>query len=120
VIPVQISTVRLDSFLVSAHVPKVDLVKIDVETHEAEVLEGLGEYLDRYRPAMLIEVLNDEVGSNVERLVKGKGYLYFNIDDKKGTLRQVGKIAKSDFYNYLLCNEDIARYLRLEDIGNHE
>lgn len=113
VIPTQIKVVRLDTFIERNPVEKIDLLKIDVETHEAEVLEGMGKYLDEFRPAMLIEILNDEVGARVEALVKDKDYLYFNLDETSGSIRLVETIQKSDYYNYLLCDRKIAEDLRL-------
>ena len=104
---------RLDTLINQRKIEKIDLMKIDVETHEAEVLEGMGEYLEKFKPTMLIEILNNEVGQNVENLVRGKGYLYFNLDEKTDSIRRVEKITKSDFYNYLLCNEQLADELGL-------
>ncbi|MBE0623745.1 MAG: FkbM family methyltransferase [Burkholderiales bacterium] len=112
-IPVSIQTIRLDAFVDSNRVDNIDLIKIDVETHEAEVLQGMGEYLDKFRPTILIEILNDEVGRNVQQIVGGKGYLYFNIDDRTGSIRRVTNIAKSDLYNYLLCSDKTSRELGL-------
>jgi FkbM family methyltransferase len=113
VIPTTIKTIRLDEFIESENIKKIDLMKIDVETHEAEVLEGLGKYLELFRPTILIEILNDEVGRNVENLVIKNNYLYFNIDDKNNSLKQTNQIKKSDFYNYLLCDKKTARELSL-------
>ena len=87
-------------------------MKIDVETHEPEVLDGFRSYLNQYRPTMLIEILNDEVGRKVSSAVQGLDYLYFNINEKGG-IRQVDKITKSDYYNYLLCNSKTALKLGL-------
>jgi hypothetical protein len=61
---------------------------------------------------MLIEVLNEEVGQRLNQLIEGLDYLCFNIDENKG-IRQESKITHSDYYNYLLCNEQIARELGL-------
>lgn len=93
-------------------ISKIDLIKIDVETHEAEVLEGFSEFLPVYKPSMLIEILTDEVGEKVESLVKDLNYLYFNIDEL-GSIRQVKSLSKSDFYNYLLCSPQTADKLNL-------
>ena len=35
------------------------------------------------------------------------------IDDAKNSIRQVEKIGKSDYWNFLLCDEKIAKYLDL-------
>lgn len=112
VIPTKIKIMKLDTFIERHNVEPIDLIKIDVETHEAEVLEGMGKYLDEFRPTMLIEILNDEVGARVESLVANKDYLYFNLDEESGSIRRVEKISKSDYYNYLLCTRKIA-----EDLG---
>ena len=42
-------------------ITKIDLLKIDVETHEPEVLEGYTKYIHLHKPTMLIEILNDEL-----------------------------------------------------------
>ena len=111
-IETKIETTTLDSIIEKHHISKVDLVKIDVETHEAEVLEGFQKHLKKFTPTILIEILNDEVGMKVEKIVAGMNYLYFNIDERNG-IRKVDKITKSDFYNYLLCSADTAKELNL-------
>ncbi len=110
-----IETVTLRQVVEENKLTKIDLMKIDVETHEPEVLEGFGEYLKGFRPTLLIEVLNDEVGARVGELTRGLGYLYFNIDENKG-IRQVDKVAHSDYYNYLICSNEIAQQLKLVSI----
>lgn len=109
----EIRTMKLSTFIEQYKLTSIDLMKIDVETHESEVLSGMEKYLDQFRPAMLIEILNDEVGRNVENLVKDKGYLYYNIDENAG-IKKVDHIYKSDYYNYLLCDRETAKYIGLE------
>ena len=62
---------------------------------------------------MVIEILTDEIGQKVENLIKGKEYLFFNLDEKNSSVGLVDKITKSDFWNYLLCNEQLANELGL-------
>ncbi len=112
-VPTSIRTTRLDTLVEQEQLGNIDLVKIDVETHEPQVMEGFEKYLDMFRPTILIEILNDEIGARIEELVKGKGYLYFNIDDKKNSVRRSEHIVKSDHYNYLLCDEKTAKMLGL-------
>jgi len=113
VIPTLINTIRLDTFIEKSKLDRLDLIKLDVETHEAEVLEGLGDYLDKFKPTLLVEILNDEIGNKIEEFVRGKDYLYFNIDEDSGSIRQVEQITKSDYYNYLICNETTAKKIGL-------
>ena len=105
---VEVETIKMNTFIETCgEIPPIDLMKIDVETKETEVLEGMGHYLSRLRPNMLIEILSNEVGAKIESLVRGMGYLYFNIDETKGPRIQA-RITKSDHYNYLLCREEDA------------
>ena len=112
VVETEIETITLNTFIRNSGLKKIDLLKIDVETHEPEVLEGFSNYLSVFRPTMLIEILTDDIGQRVERLVDGLGYLYFNIDENGG-IRKLEHIVKSDYYNYLLCNQEYADKLGL-------
>jgi FkbM family methyltransferase len=107
-----IDTTTLDDFIEKNNIPKIDLIKIDVETHEPEVLEGYQKYIKLHQPTILIEILNDEVGQKVQKLIHGIDYVFFNIDENKG-IRQVENITKSDYYNYLICDRNIAKQLDL-------
>ncbi|MBL4668383.1 MAG: FkbM family methyltransferase [Flavobacteriales bacterium] len=106
-IKIKIQTKTLDSFITEENIDHIDLIKIDVETHEPEVLEGYLGNIKKHQPSILIEVLNDEVGRRIEDLIKGMGYLYFNIDENAG-IKKVNSILKSDYYNYLLCTKEVA------------
>lgn len=112
-IPVEIDVARLDTLIETMSIPKIGLMKIDVETHEPEVLEGFGRYLNDFLPTILIEILTDDIGKSVERFVKGKNYLYFNIDEATDSIRLVSTITKSDYYNYLICSKEVAAQLNL-------
>jgi len=76
VIPTLVNTVKLSSLIEKNKIKRIDLLKIDVETHEPEVLEGLEPYLSRDKPTMLIEVLTEDIGKQIEKIVHGKNYLY--------------------------------------------
>lgn len=108
----KIQTITLDTFIRENNIEKLDLIKIDVETHEPQVLEGFSHYLSKFRPAMIIEILSDEIGAAVQDSVKNLDYLYFNISEKGG-VRRVDTILKSDSWNYLLCDFETAVYLGL-------
>ena len=112
VIETEINTLTLASFIEKNKISKIDLIKIDVETHEPEVLEGLKSYLGIYKPTLLIEILEDEVGCRVEAIVNDLGYLFFDIDEEN-VPRQVNHLTKSSYYNYLICSRETAIYLNL-------
>lgn len=108
----EINTKKLTSVINENNIKHIDLIKIDVETHEPEVLEGMGKYLAEFKPTLLIEILNDDIGERVEAIIKDMGYLYFNIDEIN-LPKKVDRICKSDYYNYLICTEKIAQKLKL-------
>jgi FkbM family methyltransferase len=110
---VDIKLLTLKSYIENNNINKIDLMKIDVETHEAEVIEGMGEYLSKFKPTILIEILNDEVAEKLNPFFNNLNYLYFNIDDKNNLIRQTEKLTKSDFWNFLICDEKTALKLNL-------
>lgn len=105
-IPVEINVITLDDFIEENNLNKIDLLKIDVETHEAEVLQGFQKYLPKFKPAILVEILNDEVGLKVQELLDPHGYIYFNIMENKGCQR-TEKIKSGNYYNYLAVQPDV-------------
>ena len=107
-----IQTIRLDNFIESNSITSIDLMKIDVETHEVNVLEGMGKYLRLFQPDMLIEIQTDEIGEKVEMMLQGLDYLFFNIDEVKG-IRETKNLGKSDWLNYLVCHRSTAERLKL-------
>jgi len=118
-IRVEIEPSTLESLIDREHIPMVDLMKIDVETHEAEVLTGYKKYLHQ-QPSLLIEILSDEIGERVEKIISecGCNYLFFNIDEKTG-IRRVPHITRSDGFNYLLCTPVVANKLGLVEEKLH-
>lgn len=110
VIPTEIATTTLTSFINTNQIDSIDLIKIDVETHEPEVLEGMIEILKRDRPSLIIEILNDEVAKKVDDLLGPLNYSYFVMNDKIGPQR-VASIRMGVFKNYLVCTQANAEYL---------
>jgi hypothetical protein len=97
---------------------RLDLLKIDVEGAEPRVLRGMGSLLARFKPSLLIEVLSDEAGAEIESQIDGLGYLYFDINDDSPNgprdLRQVEHIRKGRCLNYLLVQPKIARQIGIK------
>ncbi|MDJ1504699.1 FkbM family methyltransferase [Xanthocytophaga agilis] len=94
------------------NIQRVDLMKIDVELHEPEVLNGIGEYLVKFHPTLLIEVMNDSIATRIEASLKGCNYLYFVINEE-GEIHKTDKIFAANESNYLICREDVAKKLAL-------
>lgn len=111
--PVEVDCITVADMLARIGAPAVDLLKIDVETHEPAVLAGFREILQRDRPAMLIELLNDDVARQVSSQVEGLGYAFFNIDEVAWPPHRVDSLSKSGHFNFLLCRPETAASIGL-------
>ncbi len=108
-----IDTITLAEYIKLNNIKKIDLMKIDVETHEYEVLQGMGKYLEMMQPTMLVEILDDEIGKKIQSLLKNCKYIFFDIDEENEHISLTDNIQKSTSFNYLICNRDIALQLNL-------
>lgn len=109
----EIECITLVDFINKNNLERIDLMKIDVETHEPEVLEGMGEYLDKFKPDFLIEIWDETCAIKLNTFFKDKGYLYFDIDDKNDVVTQKDEITVSSFWNYLICKPETAKKIGL-------
>lgn len=112
---VEVATATLDGMLEEHGFPRLDLIKIDVERHEPQVLDGMTTALRRDRPSILIEILDADLGGQVESRIAGLGYCLYRIDEQATGFLVLGLTHGSNNRNYLLCQPDIAR--RLVDKG---
>lgn len=103
---------KLSSFVEKEKIKNIDLLKIDVETHEVEVIEGYIEYIKQQLPTMLIEIIRDKVAVGLENLLKDLDYHYFAINEKTGPVL-VDSLLKREGYNFLICNNQTAKKLNL-------
>jgi FkbM family methyltransferase len=81
-----------------------ELIKIDVEGYELEVLTGFGDKLTD-NMIFLIEILDTESASKISHFFADEKYDFYNIDDKKRSVRKTKKIEKSDYFNYLIISK---------------
>ena len=97
--PVDVQT--LDEFVETHGVPRVAVIKIDVEGSETDVLRGARRLLQRDRPTLIIEVLGPALhatGSSIgqlEQLILQQGYSLHRIDDS-GVLQRLQSLADAD------------------------
>ncbi len=100
-----VPTITLDSFIGQNNIQKIDLIKIDVETFEPEVLRGYIKYFALHKPILLIEILFDNIGEQVQAFIETSGvkYNYFFIDEKAGLVKMNDIRRQNNYcYNYIL------------------
>jgi FkbM family methyltransferase len=102
----------VDSIMKEFNLPKIDLIKLDVEGHELSVLQGMYYYLKRDKPSLILEVLNEERAQKINELFKELNYLYFDIDEINPP-KQIPEIKKSGYFNLLICTRDVAKKINL-------
>jgi FkbM family methyltransferase len=107
-----LQTITLDDFIRQNGIDRIDLIKIDVETHEPEVLDGFRAHLDAFHPDMLIEVLDDDIAARLNGILAGRNYFYYDIDETAG-LRRIPAIRRSSERNILACSAATAQALNL-------
>lgn len=108
----KVPATTLKDYIEANNITNIDLMKVDVEMHEPEALRGMGEYLQKFQPTLLIEIFTDELGKQVQEILKGCNYLFYSIDEDGTTTLQKDIIA-TDESNYLICRPEIARSLGL-------
>jgi FkbM family methyltransferase len=81
-----ISTTTLDRFVGDLDLPRLDLVKVDIQGSEPRMLRGAERTLDRYAPDVLMEVAPWELrfegmsGEDLLARMEGLGYRAFAIE----------------------------------------
>jgi hypothetical protein len=76
-----VSLRSLDSLVAERGLDRVDLIKIDVEGHERQVLDGAETTLRRHRPALVIETGHEAEGDRpaIHDRLHGLGYRMLGI-----------------------------------------
>tara|TARA_X000000368_G_C23047588_1_gene719850 strand:- start:1296 stop:2174 length:879 start_codon:yes stop_codon:yes gene_type:complete len=98
-----VSVNKLGNYIKEKKINRADLIKIDVETFEFEVLEGLDEFIELFKPIIILEIQNQYIGSNISSLLSKKHYSFFNIDEKNGLKLTQNLGGDEKHRNYLIC-----------------
>ena len=75
-----VPVVTLDRLLAGHGFPRVDLMKIDVERHEPAVLRGMRGFLEKHRPILLIEILDDECRTGITEALHDLDYRWEQVE----------------------------------------
>jgi len=112
--PTPVECVRLSSYLRTRDLAGVDLMKIDVETHEPEVLLGMGDQLASDRPSIVIEILTDAVPDRDESIIAPLSYVRFHLGNSTRP-RRVSRLRSQHYLdtNFLPCTAEVASALGL-------
>jgi len=102
-----VQTLRLDTLYRQQKLAP-NLVKIDVEEHEANVLKSMREILSECAPDIIIEAINLDITHECTDILNEHGYKYFCIDESTLSINSVDAIVPIS-NNGLLNMETINR-----------
>jgi FkbM family methyltransferase len=112
-----VKTVTLDSYVQKFGISGSILLKVDAEGHEKAVLEGAEITIARFKPDMVIEVLDDFDPVLLERF-HDLGYRFYKIthqglvEAQNVTLTRIGDFV---FFNYLFTTRPAAELNRISE-----
>jgi FkbM family methyltransferase len=113
-----VKTVTLDSYVRQSGISGSMLLKLDAEGHEKAVLEGAEDTIARFKPDMIIEVLDDFDPFLLEQF-HDLGYRFYKIthhgliEAQTVTLTKMGDFV---FYNYLFTTRPAAQLDRISEL----
>ncbi len=103
---IEVAVTTLKDYCEKHLMESIDLIKMDVETHEFKVLQGYGEKLFQHRPIIILEVQDEIIGTQIESLLAGSDYLFYNIHETNGLLPVKRLGTAQGNHNYLLCPQE--------------
>jgi FkbM family methyltransferase len=97
---IKVISTTIDAFDLPAEL--VDLVKIDVETFEDVVLEGMTTLLENYLPRMILECNYDGPFQAVETILQRYGYTFYHLNgDGCEMMEHILPDPKGKYLNFL-------------------
>lgn len=93
----------IDSYVRSAQLPSVDVVKIDTEATELAVLEGMSRTLASFHPVIFCEVLDDFAQPQlIEQILRRHGYRFWLLTGG-GPVEQEHVVPDRQWPNYMMA-----------------
>ena len=113
IVEYKVETMTLSKYIESHSIEKIDLIKLDVEMYELEVIEGLGDYLLKFKPIIIIEVLNITVANKLNQLIDLNCFKLFHLqNNQKSKQLSTFKVCPGG-WNYLLFHKDLDDKIKL-------
>lgn len=108
-----IPTISIDEYAATAGINRIDIIKLDVEGHEPQALQGALTIIERDLPSMLVEVLSDEDGKQIQELLSDFPYQYFQLDEnyvkpEESCAKKVNRLFYNHGQNFLICTAEMA------------
>jgi FkbM family methyltransferase len=113
-----VRAVRLDQFAQGIGAADLDLLKIDVERCEPAVLRGMARTFESgARPSIIIEVLDDEIGGEVQQIIDPLGYALYRIDELQ-VVRRIDALVGNSGGNLFLTKHPLPDAITHNELKN--
>jgi FkbM family methyltransferase len=84
-----VKIMTLDEFVVERNIESIDLIKMDTEGTEDKVFLGALESINKFRPIIICEVLENKIEEIIQQIVLNIGYEMFKFDNSTNRLRKI-------------------------------
>ncbi|MCJ8291431.1 MAG: FkbM family methyltransferase [Crocinitomicaceae bacterium] len=102
----EVETMKISDYIERNGIEHLDLIKMDIEMHEPEAIEGLGEYLLKFKPIVVIEVISEKVAADLNALIDLNEHVIFHL---KGA-NHVQKVNEFSYipplWNFIFFHKD--------------
>lgn len=102
----KVEAISLDDYAEKKNIPRISVIKIDIEGSEMLALRGMGKIIENFRPRILIELKEEtltESGyqvNDIEEYLIHSGYEKYIINEQ-GNVSNDLKQQPENYYNYL-------------------
>ena len=93
------------------NIENIDLIKIDAEGHDLNILKGFMNSLLTMQPDFLIEIQNEDIGREVQKILVPEKYLFFYAIDESSKMIRTESLYKANCRNFWICKQETARKL---------
>lgn len=107
-----VETVTLSNYIETHDINRIDLMKIDIELHEPEAIQGLGLYLQKFKPVILIEVLTESVAEQLNNLIDLEQHFIFHLEGENRATRKKDFSVVNGLWNFLVFHRDRADFIQ--------
>lgn len=119
IVEYNVQSISLSDYIEKNSIKQLDLLKLDIEMHEAEAIEGLGKYLLEFKPVMIIEVLTNEMAKKLNEFFTLENYKLFHLKNNHkaepiNEFKMFPSVYETQEWNYLLFHKNLEEKLKKE------
>lgn len=122
IIQYEVETIKLSDYILQKSIDRLDLIKLDIELHEFEAIEGLGKYLLQLKPIILVEVLRIETAVKLNSFFNLPDYKIFHLKASQ----KAEEVTEFKIYstanrerNYLIFHKSLEERIREKTLLYH-